>query len=189
MAQRQIGHRKSCLVFSARFAVVNWRPRPVAKSAYCLLVERSGRTSASPSSKTIDKDRYSQGTESVSESIKATSSRAHERSASESSVPEDISASARDKSHDSGRSRESSIPEVYMKTQSHGGSIPEEIPEEYGNDTFESLDSTVTPAHSTPVRSDLSFKKDTSPSMSRKSSNDGSKSEEETSMTGKWNTA
>ena len=34
MAERQIGHRKSCLVLSARFPVVNWRSRPVAKSAY-----------------------------------------------------------------------------------------------------------------------------------------------------------
>ena len=34
MAERQIEHRKSCLVLSARFPVVNWRSRPVAKSAY-----------------------------------------------------------------------------------------------------------------------------------------------------------
>ena len=34
MAERQIGNRKSCLVLSARFPVVNWRSRPVAKSAY-----------------------------------------------------------------------------------------------------------------------------------------------------------
>ena len=33
MAERQIGHRKSCLVLSARFPVVNWRSSPVAKSA------------------------------------------------------------------------------------------------------------------------------------------------------------
>ena len=33
MAERQIEHRKSCLVLSARFPVVNWRSRPVAKSA------------------------------------------------------------------------------------------------------------------------------------------------------------
>ena len=33
MAERQIEHRKSCLVLSARFPVVNWRTRPVAKSA------------------------------------------------------------------------------------------------------------------------------------------------------------
>ena len=33
MAERQIGHRKSRFVLSARFAVVNWRSRPVAKSA------------------------------------------------------------------------------------------------------------------------------------------------------------
>ena len=75
-----------------------------------------------------------------------------------------------------------------MKTQSQGTSIPEEVPEEYGNDTFESLDSTVTPTHSTPVRSDLSFKRDSSPSVSRRSSNDGSKSEEEASMTGESQT-
>ena len=34
MAERQIGHRKSCLVLSVLFSVVNWRSRPVAKSAY-----------------------------------------------------------------------------------------------------------------------------------------------------------
>ena len=34
MAERQIGHRKSSLVLSARFPVVKWRSRPVAKSAY-----------------------------------------------------------------------------------------------------------------------------------------------------------
>ena len=34
MAERQIGHRKSCLVLSARFPVANLRSRPVAKSAY-----------------------------------------------------------------------------------------------------------------------------------------------------------
>ena len=33
MAERQIEHRKSCLVLSARFPFVNWRSRPVAKSA------------------------------------------------------------------------------------------------------------------------------------------------------------
>ena len=36
MAERQIEHRKSCLVLSARFPVVNLRSRPVAKSAYYL---------------------------------------------------------------------------------------------------------------------------------------------------------
>ena len=72
-----------------------------------------------------------------------------------------------------------------MKTRSQGSSIPEEIPEEYVNDTFESLDSTATPAHSTPLRSDLSLKRDTSPAVSRRSSTgEGSKSEEEASMTG-----
>ena len=30
MAERQIEHRKSCLVLSARFPVVNWPSRPVA---------------------------------------------------------------------------------------------------------------------------------------------------------------
>ena len=34
MAVRQIGHRKSSLVFSARIPVVKWRSRSVAKSAY-----------------------------------------------------------------------------------------------------------------------------------------------------------
>ena len=34
IAERQIGHRKSRLVLSARFPVVNWRSRSVAKSAY-----------------------------------------------------------------------------------------------------------------------------------------------------------
>ena len=144
--------------------------------------------SRSPSSKTSNKDRSTQGTETISESIKASGSHGHERSASESSVAEDIIISARDKTHDSDKSRDSSIPEVEMKTRSQGTSIPEEVPEEYGNDTFESLDSTVTPTHSTPVRSDLSFKRDSSPSVSRRSSNDGSKSEEEASMTGESQT-
>ena len=36
MAERQIEDRKSCLVLSACFPVVNWRSRPVAKSAYLL---------------------------------------------------------------------------------------------------------------------------------------------------------
>ena len=35
MAQRQIGHRKSSLVLIARFPVVKWRSRSVAKSAQC----------------------------------------------------------------------------------------------------------------------------------------------------------
>ena len=34
MPVRQIGHRKSSLVLSARFPVVKWRSRSVAKSAY-----------------------------------------------------------------------------------------------------------------------------------------------------------
>ena len=34
MAEQQISHRKSCLVFSARLPIVNWSSRPVAKSAY-----------------------------------------------------------------------------------------------------------------------------------------------------------
>ena len=34
MAERQIVHRKSSIVFSARFPVVKWRSRSVAKSAY-----------------------------------------------------------------------------------------------------------------------------------------------------------
>ena len=33
MTERQIGHRKSSLVLSARFPVVKWRSRSVAKSA------------------------------------------------------------------------------------------------------------------------------------------------------------
>ena len=33
MAERQIGHWKSSLVLSARFPVVKWRSRSVAKSA------------------------------------------------------------------------------------------------------------------------------------------------------------
>ena len=33
-AERQIKHRKSCLVLSARFPVANWRSRPFARSAY-----------------------------------------------------------------------------------------------------------------------------------------------------------
>ena len=35
MAERQIGHRKSSLVLSTRFPVVEWRSRSVAKSTYC----------------------------------------------------------------------------------------------------------------------------------------------------------
>lgn len=164
-------------------------------NVYCsvaISADRSGRGSASlsasrsPSSKVSDKGRSPQRTESISESIKVSGSRGHERSVSESSVPEDISVSARDKSRDrSEKSHESSIPEVDMKTRSQRSSIPEEIPEEYVNDTFESLDTTATPAHSTPVRSDLSLKRDTSPAVSRRSSTgEGSKSEEEASMTG-----
>ena len=34
MVERQIEHGKSGLVLSARFPVVNWRSRPVGKSAY-----------------------------------------------------------------------------------------------------------------------------------------------------------
>ena len=162
--------------------------------SYCFVVfstDRSGRgpaslsASRSPSSKVSDKKRSPQRTESISESIKISESRGHERSASESSVPEDISVSADDKSRvRSEKSRESSIPEIDVKTRSQGSSIPEEIPEEYVNDTFESLDSTATPAHSTPVRSDLSLKRDTSAISRRSSTGEGSKSEEETSMTG-----
>ena len=37
MAQRQIGHRQSSLVLTARFPVVKWRSRSVAKSAYYLV--------------------------------------------------------------------------------------------------------------------------------------------------------
>ena len=36
MVERQIEHRKSCLVFSTRFPVVKWRSRPVAESAYTM---------------------------------------------------------------------------------------------------------------------------------------------------------
>ena len=39
MAERQIGHRKSCLVLSAHFPVFNWRSRPVTKSVYFHLEE------------------------------------------------------------------------------------------------------------------------------------------------------
>ncbi|XP_032220056.2 centrosome-associated protein 350 isoform X2 [Nematostella vectensis] len=89
------------------------------------------------------------------------------------------------------KSRESSIPEVATRTQSHDSTIPEgvtrsrsqdtTIPEEYVNDTFESLDSTMTPTHSTPVRK-ASPARD---SLKQRSSSkeDEQKSEEETSMT------
>ena len=40
MAERQIGHRKSSLVLSARFPVVEWRSRSVAKSAYFQFAQR-----------------------------------------------------------------------------------------------------------------------------------------------------
>lgn len=144
--------------------------------------------SRTPSSRASGLIRSPQATESISESIKVSISRGQERSASESSMPEDIVASARDKSHDSEKSRDSPIPEVEMKTHSQETSIPEDIPEEYVNDTFESFESTATPTHSTPLRKDSSIKKDTSPSRSRRSSNDGSKSEEEASMTGEKGT-
>ena len=36
MTERKIEHRKSCLVLSASFLVVNGRSCPVAKSAYCI---------------------------------------------------------------------------------------------------------------------------------------------------------
>ncbi|XP_015774007.1 PREDICTED: centrosome-associated protein 350-like [Acropora digitifera] len=144
--------------------------------------------SRTPSSRASGLIRSPQATESISESIKVSISRGHERSASESSMPEDIVVSARDKSHDSEKSRDSPIPEVEMKTHSQETSIPEDIPEEYVNDTFESFESTATPTHSTPLRKDSSIKKDTSPSRSRRSSNDGSKSEEEASMTGEKGT-
>lgn len=141
--------------------------------------------SGSPSSRTSGKIRSTQDTETISESIEVSRSNGHERSASERSVPEDIIISARDKALDSGKSRDSSIPEVEMKTRSQETSIPEEIPEEYVNDTFESLDSSLTPTHSTPLRKDLLVQREISqsPSASRRSSNDGSKSEEEASMT------
>lgn len=155
--------------------------------------DRSGRESSgslsvsrTPSNKVNTKDRSTQGTDSISQSIKAARSHGPEHSASESSVAEELSIPARDRSHDqSERSRDSSIPEVDMKTRSQASSsIREEIPEEYVNDTFESLDSSATPAHSTPVRSDLTLKRDTSPALSRRSSTgEGSKSEEDTSVT------
>ena len=42
MAERQIGHQKSCLVLSARFPVANWGSRPVAKSACYIKLEPLG---------------------------------------------------------------------------------------------------------------------------------------------------
>ena len=42
MAERQIGQRKWSLVLSARFPVVKWRSRSVAKSAYYPLNESFG---------------------------------------------------------------------------------------------------------------------------------------------------
>ena len=45
MAEWQIGHRKSSLVLSARFPVVKWRSRSVAKSAYYLNMDREFKSS------------------------------------------------------------------------------------------------------------------------------------------------
>ena len=42
MAERQIEHRKSYLALSARFPVVNWRSRHVAKSAYFSVSDERG---------------------------------------------------------------------------------------------------------------------------------------------------
>ena len=47
MAELQIGHRKSCLVLSVCFPVVNWRSRPDAKSAY-YFSSRGDRSCLSP---------------------------------------------------------------------------------------------------------------------------------------------
>ena len=41
MVEQQIEHRKSCLVLSAPFPVVNWRSRPVDKPAYCFATQRT----------------------------------------------------------------------------------------------------------------------------------------------------
>ena len=69
--------------------------------------------------------------------------------------------------------------ELSGKINLQDSSMPEEIPGEYTNDTFESVESTLTPNHSTPVRHDGS------PIVSRRSSKDeGNKSEEDLSMTG-----
>ena len=48
MAELQIAHRKSNLVLSARFPVVKWRSRSVAKSAY--LVHARGASGEAVSS-------------------------------------------------------------------------------------------------------------------------------------------
>ena len=64
--------------------------------------------------------------------------------------------------------------------------MPEEIAGEYTNDTFESVDSTLSPAHSTPLRQDVSSRKEVTLDVSRRSSKDeGNKSEEDLSMTGR----
>ena len=42
MAERQIGHRKSSLVLSGNFPVVNQRSSPDAKSAYCKVNSSDG---------------------------------------------------------------------------------------------------------------------------------------------------
>ena len=44
MAERQIEHRKSSLVLSARFPVVKWRSRSVAKSASTVEDGKQGST-------------------------------------------------------------------------------------------------------------------------------------------------
>lgn len=77
------------------------------------------------------------------------------------------------------RSRESSIPEIDIKSKDSS------VAAEYTNDTFESIDSTITRSHSTPVRVTSSPKTPSIKSISRRSSKyEENKSEEDASTTG-----
>ncbi|XP_031558415.1 centrosome-associated protein 350-like isoform X2 [Actinia tenebrosa] len=107
----------------------------------------------------------------------------------ESSIAEDIPSTAPDRSRESSiaedipstapdRSRESSIPEIDIKSKDSS------VTGEYTNDTFESIDSTITRSHSTPVRIISSPKTPSIKSISRRSSKyEENKSEEDASMT------
>ena len=56
IAERQIGHRKSSLVLSARFHVVKWRSRSVAKSAYYKVTQETGSELVLRNSPTVQFD-------------------------------------------------------------------------------------------------------------------------------------
>ena len=131
-------------------------------------------------------DRSTDRSSAVTEEIKTRTP--SEQTATESSVPEDIPSVSRNLTDS--KSRDSSIPEESIRThtrssRSQDTSIPEDVPEEYVNDTFESLDSSTTLNHSTPMKSNLSSRREISPIVSCASSKDEeNKSEEDASFTG-----